>query len=221
MVNSGTNLSKFDALPKLTNKKEKILIEKLRPISYIFPRGISWNKKRSEFYQNDLRVDEDNEIKLEIEENLTVSPPLQIKNKQDSPNPKKIEEIQRMKETNSEMNEVLGKGVDYNKFDSEDEEDQDKFSVDDSDKPLFKFKDSVKKAEDKEVNKLKSISDENSIQNMIKKMINKSSVANIKIPVFDDKKNEQNIFERRKNRKEGEDYVTKPLYEIFNNLSKN
>ena len=221
LVNSGTNLSKFDALPKLTNKKEKILIEKLRPISYIFPRGISWNKKRSEFYQNDLRVDEDNEIKLEIEENLTVSPPLQIKNKQDSPNPKKIEEIQRMKETNSEMNEVLGKGVDYNKFDSEDEEDQDKFSVDDSDKPLFKFKDSVKKAEDKEVNKLKSISDENSIQNMIKKMINKSSVANIKIPVFDDKKNKQNIFERRKNRKEGEDYVTKPLYEIFNNLSKN
>ena len=127
-----------------------------------------------------------------------------------------------MIEKNDEFNEVLGKKIDYNDFDLE-EEIQDELIVEEPENIYSKATGEVKKAKEEDIYTFKSMSDEKAIKLIIKKMLDKNSEPNIKTPdsFLEIQENKNKIFERSKNRKEGDDYINQPLFEIINFLSKN
>ena len=220
LKNSGVNLSKFE-LPNLENKNETTQMQKQRPNSFNCTRGIFWSKKKLEKGKSVLDLEKENEVNFPIDDNPSF--PIESKNqeKEMTVTPKNIEEFPKMIEK-VEFNEVLGRKIDYNNFDLE-EEIQDELNVEESENIYLKATGEVKTKKDEEIIKLKSMSDEKAIKFIIKKMIDKNPESNIKTPgsFLEIQDNKNKIFERATNRKEGDDYINQPLFEIINFLSKN
>ena len=91
----------------------------------------------------------------------------------------------------------------------------------------LKKTDTIKEAKEEEINKLKAVSDEGVTNAIVKRMLNKKIDSNLKLtenfPEFksDIYGDRENILKKTSNRKEGDDYISQPLYGLINDLSKN
>ena len=217
---SGVNLSKFEDLSRLTKDKSNIILNEEKPVPklYSFQRGIIW--KGSNLYYRKYEYDKEDEeknVRITINEGKKSDKEVLEKNK-------KIEE-KKSEQKNETPNEEENK-IDFeNKGIHSDEESDDEIKK--IEKIHLKRTENVVEITEEEINKLKSISDEDVTNAIIKKMLKKRIDANLKLPdsfpefksdIYGDR---DNILKKTINRKEGIDYINQPLYSLLNNISKN
>ena len=108
--------------------------------------------------------------------------------------------------------------------DSENEEEKE---IKESEKIYSKKTDTIIEVKEEVINKLKSISNEEATKAIVKRMLKNIIDSNLKLnDTFPEFKSDiygdrENILKKSSNRKEGEDYVDKRLFCLFNDLSKN
>ena len=194
--------------------------EKPTPISYSFPTGIYWRGTTTSSSRYDDKNYEGKETKITIESEITTSE--KKSDKKDVLEKKK--EKEKVELTKVEFGKTGGKASDVLDYESENEEE---IEIKELEKIHLKKTDIIKEAKEEEINKLKAVSDEGVTNAIVKRMLNKKIESNLKLtdnfPEFksDIYGDRENILKKAINRKEGDDYVSQPLYELINDLSKN
>lgn len=116
------------------------------------------------------------------------------------------------------------KNSDILENDSENEEEKE---IKELEKIHSKKTDTIIEVKEEVINKLKSISNEEATKAIVKRMLKNIIDSNLKLnDIFPEFKSDiygdrENILKKSSNRKEGEDYVDKRLFCLFNDLSKN
>lgn len=216
------DLSKFEDLTKLKKKKELIINEeKPSPILYSFPTGIYWRGTTTSLSRYDDKKFEEKETKITIESEITTSEKKPVK-KDEVPEKKK--EKEKIELSKVEFGKIGEKASDILDYESENEEENE---IKELEKIHLKKTDTIKEAKEEEINKLKAVSDEGVTNAIVKRMLNKKIDSNLKLtenfPEFksDIYGDRENILKKTSNRKEGDDYISQPLYGLINDLSKN
>ena len=221
---SDVDLSKFKDLPKLSKKSSEAIlnVEKPTPISYSFPNGIYWRGTTRTYRYEDKR-EEDKEMKVTLndEETTTAATKIEKPKEKEIPATKK----EKIEVSKVEFGKTGGKNTDIlNNDDSEDEEEDE---IKKLEKIHLKKTDTIVKVDVEEINKLKAISDEGVTKAVVKRMLNKRIDSQLKLPdsfpefksdIYGDR---YNILKKTLNRKEGDDYISQPLYSLLNDFSKN
>ena len=224
------DLSKFEDITKLKKKSDTILNEeKPKPNSYTYPGGIFWRGKTYNFSMYDDKKGEDRETKITMD---TVEDEEKIKTKKEMTDKKdkvkakedKKEKIE-LEKTKVEFGKPKDKALDMLDEDSENEEET---AIKELEKIHLKKSETIVEVKAEEISKLKSVSDVDVTKSIVKRMIKKNySESSLKLPEsFPEFKSEiygerEDILVRAKNREEGDDYISQPLYALINDLSKN
>ena len=221
---SDVDLSKFSELDKLEKKRGLILNEeKPLPNTYPFKSGSFW-KSSNTYIPSYKKKDEDFKTNISIEKEPIINPI------QKNEEPNKIDNNKKRKITKNIIPENLKniefqtvKGRHYNLLDEGSDNEEEKGEL-----VHLVSTDTVVKLKDEEINQLKTISDEGVTKSIIKRMLaNKSKDFNLKFPEnFPEFKSEiygdrNKILEKFELKKEGEDYIDKPFYQLINEFSKN
>ena len=209
---AGVDLTEFK-LSNLKGKDSNMVLneQKPEPILCPFETGIKW-KGNSDYNRYD-REEEDDEAKIKIEEN--------IKSKKEKEKERKKEEDKRKKNNNLAKNKEK-----FEKSDKKDgkEELGNKEEEEKDEKIFFRKTETIVELKPEAINELKLISDENSTDQIVKRMIKGKKEPKLNRPEsFLEISNEDrnNIMVRRINNKEEKDASIEDLYILLNNFSKN
>ena len=228
LISSDVDLSKFTDIPKLSKKSDNTILneEKPAPISFSFPKGIVWQGAKKDYYRYDDRKDDDKEMKITMEERAE-----EDRKKKEEEEAKKDEKTEpTKKEKPKSIDKVEFGGTGGKKEDilgNEESEDEEEDELKKLEKIHFKKTDKIVPVTTEDINKLKSISDENVTMAIVNRMLKKRIESSLKLTdsfpefkseIFGDR---DNIMQKKLNRKEGEDYIEQPLFSIINDLSKN